>query len=167
MKPFVIGHSPPVTAIPRTAGAHLSESGRTLTQVFLPPCTRSATLGGTPMTATSVHPAADAPSARHKHGEPAPRRKGARSQRTFRPDIQGLRAVAVLLVVLYHAGLPGLRGGFVGVDVFFVISGFLITGQLSRELERTGRISLLAFYARRARRLLPPATLVVVTSLVV
>lgn len=91
----------------------------------------------------------------------------ARSQpaRGFRADIQGLRAVAVLLVVLNHAGVPGLGGGYVGVDVFFVISGFLITGQLAKELDRTGRISLLGFYARRARRLLPPATLVVVTSL--
>jgi peptidoglycan/LPS O-acetylase OafA/YrhL len=95
---------------------------------------------------------------RRKHVDAAPRK--------FRPDIQGLRAVAVLLVVLYHAGVPGLPGGYVGVDVFFVISGFLITGQLAKELDRTGRISLLAFYARRARRLLPPATLVVVTSLV-
>jgi peptidoglycan/LPS O-acetylase OafA/YrhL len=96
---------------------------------------------------------------RRKKPEPATRR--------FRPDIQGLRAVAVLLVVLYHAGLPGLRGGFVGVDVFFVISGYLITGQLARELDRTGRISLLGFYARRARRLLPPSTLVVLSTLVV
>ncbi|MFL6025067.1 MAG: acyltransferase family protein [Marmoricola sp.] len=98
---------------------------------------------------------------------PRPKRRGPDYEpRRFRPDIQGLRAVAVLLVVLYHAGVPGLRGGFVGVDVFFVISGYLITGQLAREVERTGRISLPAFYARRARRLLPPATMVVVSSLV-
>src|SRR5689334_18690730 len=97
---------------------------------------------------------------------PKRRRTPTFEPRRFRPDIQGLRAVAVLLVVLYHAGLPGLRGGFVGVDVFFVISGYLITGQLAREVERTGRISLPAFYARRARRLLPPATMVVVSSLV-
>lgn len=93
-------------------------------------------------------------------------RAGPPPERRFRPDIQGLRAVAVLLVVLNHAGLPGLGGGYVGVDVFFVISGFLITGQLVKELDRTGRISLLDFYARRARRLLPPATLVVVSTLV-
>ncbi|MCW2854675.1 MAG: putative acyltransferase [Marmoricola sp.] len=114
------------------------------------------------MTLTTVRPSpgnvADGEPKRHKAADVAPRR--------FRPDIQGLRAVAVLLVVLYHAGVPGLRGGFVGVDVFFVISGFLITGQLAKELERTGRISLLAFYARRARRLLPPAALVVVASLI-
>ena len=52
--------------------------------------------------------------------------------RPFRPDVQGLRAVAILLVVLYHAGIPGIRGGYVGVDVFFVISGFVITGTLRR-----------------------------------
>ena len=78
---------------------------------------------------------------------------------SFRPDIQGLRAVAVGLVVLYHAGLPWLPGGFVGVDVFFVISGFLITQGLVRELERRGTISLAGFYARRVRRILPAATM--------
>lgn len=87
---------------------------------------------------------------------------------TWRPDVQGLRAVAVGLVVLAHAGLPGLGGGFVGVDVFFVVSGFLITGLLLRETEASGRVDLLAFYARRARRILPAATvvLVVVTAYV-
>jgi peptidoglycan/LPS O-acetylase OafA/YrhL len=73
----------------------------------------------------------------------------------FRPDLQGLRAVAILLVVLAHAGVPGFAGGFVGVDVFFVLSGYLITGLLLRELEQTGRIRLLDFYARRLKRLLP------------
>lgn len=73
----------------------------------------------------------------------------------FRHDIQGLRAVAVLLVLLYHAGVAQFSGGFVGVDVFFVLSGYLITGLLIRELEETGTIRLLTFYAKRARRLLP------------
>ena len=82
-----------------------------------------------------------------------------------RRDIQGLRAVAVLLVVLGHAGVPGLDGGYVGVDVFFVISGFLITGLLLREHRGTGRIALARFYARRAARLLPAATLVTVVTL--
>lgn len=77
-----------------------------------------------------------------------------------RLDIQGLRAVAVLLVVAFHAGLP-LPGGFVGVDVFFVISGFVITGMLQREHETTGRIRLGAFYLRRFKRLAPALAVVV------
>ena len=81
----------------------------------------------------------------------------------FRPDIEGLRAVAVLLVVASHVlGWP--RGGYVGVDVFFVVSGFLITGLLLREHARSGRISLREFYARRVRRLLPAAVLVLAVS---
>ncbi|GAA2311348.1 SGNH hydrolase domain-containing protein [Streptomyces kunmingensis] len=82
-----------------------------------------------------------------------------------RADIQGLRAVAVTLVVLSHAGLRHFSGGYVGVDVFFVISGFLITSLLIRELDRTGRISVTRFYARRALRLLPASTLVAVVTL--
>ncbi|MCB1923242.1 MAG: acyltransferase [Gammaproteobacteria bacterium] len=73
----------------------------------------------------------------------------------FRPDLQGLRALAVVLVVLAHAGFPGLAGGFVGVDVFFVLSGYLISGLLLRERLTTGRIRVGAFIARRFRRLLP------------
>jgi peptidoglycan/LPS O-acetylase OafA/YrhL len=81
----------------------------------------------------------------------------------FRADVQGLRAVAVGLVLLDHVlGWP--HGGFIGVDVFFVISGFLITGLLVRERERTGRISYRAFYARRARRILPAALAVLVVT---
>jgi peptidoglycan/LPS O-acetylase OafA/YrhL len=79
---------------------------------------------------------------------------------TYRPDIDGLRAVAVLAVVFYHAEFTGFSGGFVGVDVFFVISGFLIT-----EVLLSGReISVLAFYERRARRILPALAAVVVAS---
>lgn len=74
---------------------------------------------------------------------------------TFRPDIEGLRAVAILLVVAAHAGVPWLEGGFIGVDVFFVLSGYLITRLLADELIRTGRIQFARFYARRFRRLLP------------
>jgi peptidoglycan/LPS O-acetylase OafA/YrhL len=82
---------------------------------------------------------------------------------TFRPDVEGLRAVAVLLVVVSHVlGTPS--GGYVGVDVFFVISGFLITGLLLRERDRRGRISLRDFYARRVRRLLPAAVLVLAVT---
>ena len=83
----------------------------------------------------------------------------------FRADLEGLRGVAILLVLGFHAGLPGTTGGFVGVDVFFVLSGFLITGILLRERERTGRIDLAAFYARRARRILPAAIVVLVAIL--
>ena len=79
-------------------------------------------------------------------------------------DVEGLRAVAVVLVVLYHAGVPQLSGGYVGVDVFFVISGFVITGVLLREKATTGRTSILSFYGRRCRRILPAATLVIVVT---
>ncbi len=72
----------------------------------------------------------------------------------------------MLLVVFYHAGVPGVTGGFVGVDVFFVISGFVITGLLLREREESGRTSILNFYARRCRRILPAATLVIVVTAV-
>jgi peptidoglycan/LPS O-acetylase OafA/YrhL len=75
----------------------------------------------------------------------------------FRPDIEGLRALAVGLVIASHAGLPSLRGGFVGVDVFFVLSGYLITSLLMQEMSSSGTINLARFYARRARRLLPAA----------
>ncbi|MEX5263378.1 acyltransferase family protein [Kocuria sp. CPCC 205231] len=75
----------------------------------------------------------------------------------FRSDIQGLRAIAVLLVVFYHAGITTLSGGYVGVDVFFVISGFLITTHLLESLQKDGHIRLGAFYAKRARRILPAA----------
>ncbi len=85
---------------------------------------------------------------------------------SFRPDVEGLRAVAVVLVVLFHAGVSWLPGGYVGVDVFFVISGFLITGLLLREHEKRGRISISGFYARRARRILPAAMLVVILTIV-
>lgn len=78
-----------------------------------------------------------------------------RTRSDFRPDIEGLRGVAVLLVVAYHVGIMGVTGGFVGVDVFFVLSGYLITGLLVKEAERAGRVDLLRFYGRRARRLLP------------
>lgn len=73
----------------------------------------------------------------------------------FRADIEGLRGVAVLLVVLSHAHVPGFSGGFIGVDVFFVISGYLITGLLYREVERKQAVDYWAFYARRVRRLAP------------
>ncbi|WP_435406064.1 acyltransferase family protein [Mycolicibacterium rhodesiae] len=85
----------------------------------------------------------------------------------FRPDIEGLRAIAVVAVVLFHAEVPGIRGGYVGVDVFFVISGFLITGMLWREAGASGSVRLRSFYGARARRLLPASALVGVVTMVV
>lgn len=82
------------------------------------------------------------------------------SRRGFRPDIEGLRAVAVIAVVLYHAGIPGVSGGYIGVDVFFVISGFLITRLLFQEASTTNTVALGRFYGARARRLLPAAAIV-------
>lgn len=99
-----------------------------------------------------------------KQAAPDGQRPAPRPQR--RKDIQGLRAVAVLLVMLDHAGIPGLEGGYLGVDVFFVISGFLITGILVREVDRTGQVSIASFYARRARRILPAASVVLVAIIV-
>ncbi len=90
----------------------------------------------------------------------APRRPG------FRDDVQGMRAIAVLTVVAAHAGLPFLAGGYVGVDVFFVISGFLITQLLLKEAAGASGLSLSAFYARRARRILPAASVVLVVTVV-
>jgi peptidoglycan/LPS O-acetylase OafA/YrhL len=81
-----------------------------------------------------------------------------------RVEIQALRALAVSLVVLYHVVPLRLPGGYVGVDVFFVVSGSLITAHLLREVERTGRIRLAPFWARRARRLLPASLLVLLVS---
>ncbi|WP_027165829.1 acyltransferase family protein [Mesorhizobium sp. WSM3224] len=83
----------------------------------------------------------------------------------FRPDIEGLRALAVAGVVAYHFGLTALPGGFAGVDIFFVISGSLITRHLVAEISDTGRLDLLRFYARRARRLLPAALFVIAATL--
>ncbi|MGH2840935.1 MAG: acyltransferase family protein, partial [Solirubrobacteraceae bacterium] len=91
------------------------------------------------------------------------------SQRTatvVRPEIQALRAVAVMTVVIFHLWPDTLPGGFVGVDVFFAISGFLITLHLLREVERTGRVSIAGFWARRARRILPAALVVLLFCVV-
>ncbi len=84
----------------------------------------------------------------------------------YQPEIDGLRAVAITPVVLFHAGVPGLPGGYVGVDVFFVLSGFLITRLLLTELRATGSIAFADFYARRVRRLFPALASVVTAALV-
>ncbi|MBI5323302.1 acyltransferase family protein [Bradyrhizobium sp.] len=83
----------------------------------------------------------------------------------YRPDVDGLRAIAVMLVLNFHAFSGVMPGGFVGVDVFFVISGFLITGIIARELEQ-GQFSLLTFYVRRIRRIFPALLVVLAASLV-
>jgi len=86
-------------------------------------------------------------------------------QKHYRPDIDGLRAIAILAVIAYHAGIPGFSGGFVGVDVFFVISGFLITRLLIEEARVTGTIHFLGFYSRRMKRLMPAFFSVVIGTL--
>jgi peptidoglycan/LPS O-acetylase OafA/YrhL len=87
------------------------------------------------------------------------------SERPFRGDIEGLRGIAIILVVAFHAGVAALPGGYVGVDVFYVISGFLISGLLLRGLETSGKVALGAFWARRIRRLAPALLLCVVVTL--
>lgn len=84
---------------------------------------------------------------------------------THRSDLQGLRAIAILLVVLNHAHVPGFTGGFIGVDVFFVLSGFLISGILIREHKQNGRINYVAFIARRLRRLFPALIVMLVVTI--
>ena len=88
------------------------------------------------------------------------------SPRGHLPAVEGLRGLAILLVVAYHAGVGALPGGFIGVDVFFVLSGYLIIGLLAREIRDTGRVALVEFWARRARRLLPAAAVVIAATLV-
>ena len=118
---------------------------------------------------TSMSPAVASPLRRPQRalgGGPARQWAAAGSHPVHRRrlDVQGLRGLAVLLVVCFHAGLP-VRGGFLGVDVFFVVSGFVITTTLLSELELTGRLDVGAFYARRIRRLLPAlATMLVVVT---
>jgi peptidoglycan/LPS O-acetylase OafA/YrhL len=111
---------------------------------------------------TAPGPAVRAGGPRHA----APRGRGAKPEggRGFRPDIQGLRAIAVTLVVIYHIHPRALPGGFVGVDVFFVISGYLITGHLWRGYADTGKLALVDFWGRRARRLVPAAAVVLTAT---
>lgn len=108
--------------------------------------------------APSLNADASPPLPGEPHGDGLPRR--------FRPDIEGVRALAVLLVVFYHAKLLGVSGGYIGVDVFFVLSGFLITRQLYAGVDRRGIRELPSFYARRIKRLLPASTVVVVATVI-
>jgi len=85
---------------------------------------------------------------------------------TYRSDIDGLRAIAVLVVVIFHTGIQAFSGGYVGVDIFFVISGYLITSIIVREIE-AGEFSIAKFYERRCRRTLPALVVVVIFSLVI
>ena len=121
-----------------------------------------------------MHPSAGGGTAdQRSRGRLASRERGdappdrLRVSTAHRNDLQGLRAVAVLLVVLDHAGVGFLKGGFVGVDVFFVLSGFLITGLLLHGAAKRGHVSLVDFYVRRARRILPAATLTLVATTIV
>ena len=89
---------------------------------------------------------------------------------TYRPEIDGLRAIAVVAVIFYHAqitilGYQAFRGGFIGVDMFFVISGYLITSIILKELITTGTFSFKYFYERRIRRILPALLFVMLISL--
>ena len=83
----------------------------------------------------------------------------------YRKDIDGLRAIAVSSVIMFHAGLPGLKAGFMGVDIFFVISGFLIGGIIYRQI-LNGQYSSLEFYSRRAKRIIPSLLLVVLSTII-
>lgn len=93
-------------------------------------------------------------------------KKGASDSIRYRPDIDGLRAIAVSAVVLFHAGLPGFGGGFIGVDVFFVISGYLITSLILAEID-TGSFSVVGFYQRRILRIFPALIMVVAFCVIV
>ena len=89
---------------------------------------------------------------------------------TYRPEIDGLRAVAVAGVIIYHAninlfGFKLSQGGFIGVDIFFVISGYLITSLIYNELKKTNQFSFVNFYERRARRILPALITVIIFSI--
>lgn len=144
-------------AVHRPRGAHTAETPPTTTHpapLRAGPVAQAGAQEGRPLEA-------------HRRGGAHRRRRRHDRGGTFRPDIEGLRAVAILAVVAYHARLAQVPGGYVGVDVFFVISGFLITDHLVRELGNEGRISFGAFYGRRARRLLPSAVLVVLATVAV
>jgi peptidoglycan/LPS O-acetylase OafA/YrhL len=106
------------------------------------------------------------PTADHHNVDPMSQAEMTRPESSRRPDIQGLRAIAVLTVVAFHSRLP-VPGGFVGVDMFFVISGYVITAMLQAEWAVTGRISFGRFYVRRFKRLVPALTILVVITVAI
>ncbi|MFD7905548.1 acyltransferase family protein [Kitasatospora sp. NPDC059747] len=146
---------PPASAEPPTSSASASASDSASLLPGVVRVERPVVPAAVPVPAADPVPVPDAG---------APRRRAA-----FRPDVEGLRGVAVLSVLAYHAAVPGLTGGYVGVDVFFVISGFLITGLLTGSSSggSSGRPpGLVDFLARRARRILPAAAVVLVATAV-
>ena len=121
-------------------------------------------------TVDRVWPTLTVAGSRAAEGPPraAPRQKAVGAPRQdFRRDIQGLRALAVLLVIGNHANIPGFAGGYVGVDIFFVISGYVITQLLLRESTKGARVGMADFYSRRVRRIVPAATVTLVATLLV
>lgn len=112
-----------------------------------------------PVAGAAAPPAAAPPAAAPARAQARPSPRPAAPASGIRPDIQALRAVAITLVVMYHFWPGSMPGGFVGVDVFFGVSGFLITSMLLREIDRSGRLSLPGFWGRRVRRILPAALL--------
>jgi peptidoglycan/LPS O-acetylase OafA/YrhL len=148
-------HSPAMTFAPGNPAVRLARDGNGL-MVNTAVANRDVIIASQDAAVDSrprAHDAIASPVA--KHGDGGDR---------FRPDIEGLRAIAVGLVLLFHGYGKPFAGGFVGVDVFFVISGFLITSLLLHEQIKDGRISIGRFYARRVRRILPASTLTVLAT---
>lgn len=176
---------PPTIEIPRipapSAPAEPDEAGQSVADLLSAVATALAAEDGEPAAEPAApqpaQPAADQPAAdQPKADQPAADQPAAdqpaadQPKAGFRaPGLDGVRALAVLSVLFFHEGLPWIHGGFLGVDIFFVLSGYLITDLLAVRFGKTGKIGLGTFYQRRARRLLPPLALmlVIVTAAVV
>ncbi len=146
----------------KSAGSRQGEAGQT----NLLGQNDAITSDDTPVVTVTALATADRTTALTRSAATAASAKAPRLGLDFRGDIEGLRAIAVVIVVLFHARIGPFEGGFIGVDVFFVVSGFLITSLLLREAEAEGKVSLAAFWARRARRLLPASLVVIVATLI-